>query len=210
MNRTGTGLCFAAAIGLAATLGAQSSTTTTASQPAAASDHEVTISGCLSKAAGGYMLTNARVEPNASASTTTAPGATSTTGAATTTAGNPPPTAAGTTGSTTTTAGAAGTAGEAAAAASPAMTWMLSGDNDLEKHVGHRIQVTGKTSWNASMDRGRTSTTDPSGVGTTAAPPSATTSTATSTSTSTTTASGSADHPRMDVKSIKMVSTSCS
>ena len=191
MNRTETALCFAAAVGLAATLGAQPPATTTASRPVAANDHEVTVSGCLTKAAGGYMLTSARVEPNASASTTTAPGATSTTGTSTTTAAG-----------ATTTAGATGTAG-AAAGASPAMTWMLSGDSDLEKHVGHRIQVTGKTSWNASMDHGRTSTSDPGGVGTTAAPPSTTTSTTTS-------ASGSADHPHLDVKSIKMISTSCS
>ena len=189
MNRTASGLCLAAAVGLAATLSAQSPTTTTAS-PSAAGDREVTISGCLSKAAGGgFTLTNARIEPNASASTTTAPGATTT---------------AGTSGSTTT-AGATGTSGEAASA-SPAMTWMLSGDSDLEKHVGHKIQVTGKTSWKDSMEHGRTSTSTAGGAGTTAAPPSA----ATSTGTSTTTAGGSADQPRLDVKSIKMVSTSCS
>ena len=187
MSRTVSGLCFVAAVGLATTLGAQSPTTTTAS-PSAAGDREVTISGCLSKTAGGYMLNNARVEPTASASTTTAPGATTT---------------AGTTGSTTT-AGATGTSG-GAAEASPAMTWMLSGDSDLEKHVGHKIQVTGKTSWKDSMEHGRTSTSTASGAGTTAAPPSAATSTGTST-----TAGGSADQPRLDVKSIKMVSTSCS
>jgi hypothetical protein len=171
MNRTVSGLCLAAAVGLAATLSAQSPATTTTAP--AANDRDVTISGCLSKASGGYMLTNARVEPNASATTTTAPGSTTTT--------------AGTSGSPTTTAGTTGTTGAAAAASSPAMTWMLSGDNDLEKHVGHKIQVTGKTSWKES--------------------PSAT---STATSTTTGSAAASADHPHLDVKSIKMVSTSCS
>jgi hypothetical protein len=181
MNKTVTGLCVAAAFGLAATLGAQPPTTTTAST----GDREVTISGCLSKAAaGGYTLTNARVEPNASASTTTAPGSTTTTAGATSTAAGSPTTTAG----ATTTAGTSGTAG---AAASPAMTWMLSGDSELEKHVGHKIQVTGKTSWSGSSS------------------PSASTST-TTTSSSTTTAGGAGNQPSLDVKSIKMVSTSCS
>jgi hypothetical protein len=184
MHRTVIGVCFAGAIGLAATLGAQSPTTT-ASQ-SAKSDHEVTISGCLSKGATGYMLNNAHVEPNASASTTTTPGST------TTTASSPTPTT--TTGGATTTAGTTGTTGSAAAAAaaagaaSPAMTWMLSGDSDLEKHVGHKIQVTGKTTWSGS--------------------PSATTGTASTTAT--TTSGASAEQPRLDVKSIKMVSASCS
>lgn len=184
MKRTVTGICFAAAVGLAATLGAQSPSTTTMNQ---GKDHEVTVSGCLSKNAAGYTLTNARVEPNASASTTTAPGSTTTAGATSN------PTASGTASAT---AGTTGTAGSS----SPAMTWMLSGDSDLEKHVGHKIQVTGKTSWDASMDHGRTSTSTASGAGTTA---SATTS-------STAGASHGADEPHLDVKSIKMVSTSCS
>jgi hypothetical protein len=172
MHRSVIGVCFAGVIGLAATLGAQAPTTTATQPPSDKSDREVTISGCLSKGATGFMLTNARVEPNASASTTTAPGAT------TTTAGSP------------TTTGTTGTAGEAAAAASPAMTWSLSGDSDLEKHVGHKIQVTGKTTWNGSPS---------------ARPSAGTTGTA-----ATTTSGASADQPKLDVKSIKMVSTSCS
>lgn len=170
MSRISTGLGFAAAIGLAATLSAQSPTTTAST---AGKDHDVTVTGCLSKASAGFMLTNAHVDPNASSTTTTASGTSTTTGGT-----NP-------------TAGTTGTSGAAAAAA---MTWMVSGDNDLEKHVGHKIQVTGKTSWD---EHSRSSAT-------TAAPPASSTSTTGSTTTS------SNAEPRLDVKSIKMVSTSCS
>jgi hypothetical protein len=176
MKKISTGLCFAAALGLTATLGAQVPTTTASGS--ADKDHEVTVTGCLSKAATGFMLNNAQVDTGTS--TTTTAGSTSTTTAGTT--------------------GTSGTNREAGAAAAP-MSWMLSGDSDLEKHVGHKIQVTGRTSWDASMDRGRTSATTASGAGTTAAPP------ATSTSTTTTTPGSG---PRLDVKSIKMVSASCS
>src|SRR3954452_17272796 len=120
MNRISTGLSLAAAIGLAATLSAQTASTTTAKTD---KDHDVTVTGCLSKAAGGFMLNNARVETGASSSTTTASG--------TTTAGS----------STTSATGTSGTT-PAAAASGAAMSWMLTGDSDLEKHVGHKIQVT--------------------------------------------------------------------
>jgi hypothetical protein len=194
MNKTVSGLCFAAALGLTATLAAQSATT---SQPATTTadkaEHDMTVTGCLAKgAAGGYTLTNARVEPAVagtapgSTSTTTAAGSTSTTAAtaSTTTAGN-----------ATTTAGATGTTG-GSAANTPGMTWMVSGNNDLEKHLGHRIRVTGKTSWTGGMDRSRTSTTA--------------TSTSTTAATGTTAAGSASDQPRLDVKSIKMLSSSCS
>ena len=140
MNRMSTGLCFAAAVGFAATLGAQSPTSTT-SRSTMDKDHDVTVTGCLSKATAGYTLTNARVDTNGS-STTTTPGSA--------------------------TAGTTGTTGSGAASPAGASTWMLSGDSDLEKHVGHKIQVTGKTSWDASMDHARAS-------GTTATPPSTST-----------------------------------
>jgi hypothetical protein len=193
MNRTVSGFCLAAALGLGTTLGAQS-TTTTPGQPATTTDkadREVTMTGCLSKsAAGAFMLSNARIDPTPS-STTTAPESTSTstTAGATTTAGT-------TSTASTTTAGATGTTGGSANA--PAMSWVLSGDNDLEKHLGHKIQVTGKTSWKGPMDQGRTSTTTASGVSTTTA------------ASGTTTAGAASDQPRLDVKSIKMVSPSCS
>jgi len=178
MNAMTTGLCFAAAVGLAATLGAQSPTSTTTSRPMTGDkDHEVTITGCLSKASGGFMLTNARMDTDKSSSTTTAPGST------TTASGS----------STTSATGTSGSTREGAASMS-ASTWMLSGDKDLEKHVGHKITVTGKTTSEGAMEHGRTAATTTSGSGTTAAPPSATT----------------ASEPHLDVKSIKMVSSSCS
>jgi hypothetical protein len=182
MNRTA-GLCFAAALGLTTALGAQT-TTTTPAQPGSTSadkaNHDVTITGCLSKSAnGGYMLTNARMETGSSSTATAA-------GSSTTTAGGA---------GATTTAGATGTTGESSAM--PGTTWMLSGGSDLEKHLGHKIQVTGKTEWTgAAMEHGRSSTTSASGVGTTA-------------TTGTTAAGSSSDQPRLDVKSIKMVSASC-
>lgn len=171
MNRMSTGLCFAAAVGFAVTLGAQAPTSTaTSSRSTMDKEHDVTLTGCLSKATAGYTLTNAHVDTNAASSTTTTPGSA--------------------------TAGTTGTTGNSRDAASSmaASTWMLSGDNDLEKHVGHKIQVTGKTSWDASMDHARA-------AGTTATPPS---------TTSAASAASSTAEPKLDVKSIKMVSSSCS
>jgi len=201
MKRMATSLCVAAAFGCIATLGAQTSTTsTTAGQrtPMADKARDVTITGCLSKGADGkYMLTNARMDDNAvsdrSATTTTG---TSTTTAGTTTAG----TTAGTTTSTTTsTAGAMNTA----------TSWMLAGGSDLDKHVGHKIQVTGRTTWDNPMDRSRTPETTTSAAGTTAG--------TVGTSGTTTTAATEeqrkdmrADQPRLDVQSIKMIAPSCS
>jgi hypothetical protein len=77
------------------------------------------------------------------------------------------------------------------------MSWVLSGHSDLDKHLGHTIQVSGKTRSSGAMDHGRTSTTTASGAGTTAA-------------SGTTTAGASSERPRLEVKSIKMVSSSCS
>jgi len=167
MKRISAGLGFAIAIGLAATLGAQTPPATSqTSRPAMADkDHDVTVTGCLAKGtAGGFQLTNARVEP-ASSTTTTAGGTTTTAGGATTT----------------------GTSGTSAVPGAP-MSWMVSGDNDLEKHVGHKITVTGKTAWDPSMK----STTPPP---------------TTTTATGSTTTAGS--EPRLDVKSIKMVAATC-
>jgi hypothetical protein len=183
MKRISTGLSLAAAIGLAATLSAQT-TSTTARPMTSDKDHEVSVTGCLSKAAGGYMLNNARVDSGTSSSTTTASGGTSTTAGSSTTGGSSTTTA-GTT-RTNPEAGAVGTAGAA-------MSWMLTGNDDLQKHVGHKIQVTGKTTWDSSMDHNRTSA-----------------STSTTATSSTTTSTNSGSEPRLDVKSIKMISSSCS
>jgi len=199
MKRTATGLCVAAAMAWVVGLGAQTSTTT-ASQHSSTMDkeHDVTVTGCLAReAGGGFILNNARMDTGSS-STTTTPGTSTTAGSSTTTESR----------------------SSASMSNTPAMSWMLSGGSDLEKHVGHKIQVTGKTSFDSSMSH--TSTASAAGVGTTAAPPDPTTTTAGTAGTTGTTGSleeqrsrdrdhdTHAQHPKIDVQSVKMISTSCS
>ncbi len=205
MKRTVTALCFAAAFGFA-TLGAQT-TTTTPNQRSAMNDkaaHEVTITGCLAKdpSGSGFMLTNAHVDTNMASSTTGA-GATTT---------------AGTTGATTTNPSGSSMSN------APATTWTLMGGNDLDRHVGHKIQVTGKTSWDGAS-HSPSSTASAAGAGTTAvtANPDPTTTTAGAAGTTGTTGTleeeqrtknrdrgKTMEHPHLDVQSVKMISTSCS
>jgi len=84
------------------------------------------------------------------------------------------------------------------------MTWSLAGGTDLDKHVGHKVQVTGKTSWDTSMDHARTP--EPGATSTTGA-----TSPAAGGATSTESGRrGPRDEPRVDVQSVKMISSSCS
>ena len=213
MTRTVTGLFVAAALGFAVSVGAQSTSTDQryGSDKAA---RDVTVTGCLSKGAeGGFTLTNARMDSSASAagspSTTTASGTTGTTATTTT----------GTTGTTaSTTAGAPSTpsasnAASAGASAAP-VTFMLSGGQDLDRHVGHRIQVTGRTTWDPSMDRTRrdesaaAGTTTATTTATTASTP-ATTTSSPATTTGTSGSMTSSNQPRLEVQSIKMVSTNC-
>jgi hypothetical protein len=185
MKRTVTGLCVAAAFGCIATLGAQTTpTSTTAGQRAPMADKakDVTITGCLAKSPDGkFTLTNAKIDNPTS---TPATGSTSTT-----TAGTPP---AGTTANTT---------------PSTATAWMLAGGTDLDKHVGHKIQVTGRTAWDAAMERNRTDPTT-STTGTTAG--TVGTSGATTTATTEERKDGHTDQPRLDVQSVKMIAPSCS
>jgi hypothetical protein len=197
MTRTTTGLCVAAALGLAVTLGAQTSSPSNPDQRYPKSSekagHEVSVTGCLTKGAdGNFMLTNARIDTGSSSTSTTA-GTTGTTGA--------PP--------TTTTAEPA----PSASSADRPMTWKLEGGKDLDKHVGHKIQVTGRTSWEGSTSPGSTASAAP--------PPPSTTTAAPPTTTGTTGAvpeeqrergksSSSANEPRLDVQSIKMIASSCS
>jgi len=189
MKRTATGLGIAAAVACAVTLGAQTSTTT-AQRTSGTSDksHDVTVTGCLARDTNGsgFMLNNAKMDNGASSTTTTS---------GTTTAG--------TTGATT--------SGTNASAMSngPAMNWTLSGGNDLDKHVGHKIQVTGKTTWDSSMNH-TSSAASPAGAGTTAASPDPTTTAGATAGTTGTRESGHGMQPRLDVESIKMISTSCS
>jgi hypothetical protein len=174
MTRTATGLGIAAALGVAVSLGAQTTSTTTADQRTATrSDkgREISVTGCLARGSDGtYMLNNARMEANTNPTTTTA----GTTGTAGTTA-TPSP-------STTTAAGATTTGAP--------MTWKLEGGSDLDKHVGHKIEVTGRTEWNehSSMPSGSTATTT---TGTSGA------------------SSKMTSEPRLDVSSVKMISSSC-
>src|SRR5262245_53900125 len=134
MTRTTTALSLATLFAVTATLAAQPPSTTTASpQPqtaaaATASSKEISVSGCLARGtSGGFMLTNARVEPPQSASTTTAPDAPTppTAGAGAATAG-----AVGTTGVTPATTEPAGS-GTVAPGPASASTWTLSGGSDL-------------------------------------------------------------------------------
>jgi hypothetical protein len=200
MNRTATGLCIAAAFGLVASMGAQTPTTTTAGQTAATSTHDskdISLTGCLQRGPDGkFILANARMDsdmhPSASTGTTT--GST----AGTTGTSNPP---------TGTTAGAA--TGSSAGAMDAASTWALEGGQDLEKHVGHKVQVTGR----AAKDT--MSKDDAAAAATTA-----TGSTATTGTTGTTGAAAGEQRrsdrdmknsgQRLDVKSVKMIAASCS
>ena len=187
MNRLMTGFGVAAAFGLAATLSAQTTTTSSAATQHA-SDHEMTITGCLERGAGGnYVLEHARMDDDKSRS-----GAYPTTGATTT---------AGTTGTTaatgTTTASEGTTAGAMNATGS---TWTLEGDRDLDKHVGHRVQVTGKEVSSSAKDD-HTATTTSSTTGTTG-----------STAVTGEQRHSMSEHANrtLDVKSVKMISASCS
>jgi hypothetical protein len=186
MARIATGLGVAAALSWAVALGAQTpSTSATAGQRTSAdAAKEITITGCLSKGADGkYILTNAKLD-------------------------NPADATAGTSGTTPPAPATGATAGTMNTAAS----WALSGGTDLDKHVGHKIQVTGKPAMDSSMDRSRTPDTTAAAAGT---PPAAG---AVGTSGSTATAAAeeqrkkdaNANQPRLDVQSVKMVAATCS
>jgi hypothetical protein len=181
MKRTATGLCVAVAFGCIATLGAQ--TPPPAGQRTTTADKakEVTITGCLTKGADGkFTLNNARMDNPMAGSTAT-----------------------GTSG--TTTAGTATPPGGAMSQA-PAMTWALAGGSDLDKHVGHKIQVTGKTAWD-SMDRSKMPETTSAATAAGTAGTSGTTSTAAAQEQR---KDPLADQPRVDVQSVKMIAPSCS
>ncbi|HZT77353.1 MAG TPA: hypothetical protein VFA27_11885 [Vicinamibacterales bacterium] len=184
MTRTATGLGIAAALGFAVSLGAQTTTTTTpptsTTQSTSATtagqhsmrgdkDHDVTVTGCLARGSDGtFMLNNARMD-NGNSSTTTTTGTTGS-GAVGTTAAEP--------------------SGRQHANGA-AMSWTLEGGKDLERHVGHEIQVTGRTDWNEHSSM------------------SSSTSTTTTTGTSGSSSSMKAGGARLDVSSVKMISSSC-
>jgi hypothetical protein len=208
-----TGCSVAAALAFAVSAAAQTATSTTADMQSRMNDaamHDLSVTGCLEKATdGGYILTNGRLDmavTDQSRTSTTSPG-----------------TATGTTGSVPT-----NTAEAANAGLGSAMTWFLQGGTDLETHLGHRVQVMGKSSWSPTasptVDRSRT---NPTSTTATAGAAATTTSAAGSTTTgATTTAGGTAPtttansasttagkgvaQPRLDVQSVKTIAASCS
>jgi len=168
-----------------ATLGAQTPAPTTQRSDAA---KEITLTGCLSKGADGkYMLTNAKLD-------------------------NPSTATAGTSGTTTP---PTSTPSATAGAMNTAASWTLSGGTDLDKHVGHKIQVTGKAAMDATMDH-RTPDSTAAAAGSTAAAAGSTAAGTVGTSGSTATAAEEQRKetkdtaPRLDVSSVKMVAATCS
>jgi hypothetical protein len=212
-------MCIAGTFACAVSVGAQSTTTDQRSRMSEnAAGHAVTVTGCLTKSGdGSYMLTNARMDTSmgdrSDATTTSGTGSTTASGTSGTTGGTA---VAG--GSTVGTTGSASTPTNTAEAANAgmgsAMSWLLHGGSDLDKHVGHKVQVSGRTSWDASAAHSHPDTTASSGTTATGTSATSTTSAAPPTASSSTTPSGSghdmqASEPRLDVQSVKMVSASC-
>lgn len=183
MTRSAIGFGLAAALSMAVSLGAQ---TTPQTHP---DNDNVSVTGCLQRdATGGYILSNAQIDRNESGATTT--GTTGTTGTTTT--------------SGTTTAGATAEAGAAGAGS----TWKLEGSSsDLDRHVGHKVTVTGHEKSMSSSAGTSTGTT----TGTTATT-TGTTGTTGTTMTGQEHQRSASSHPDrlLDVKSVKMISSSCS
>ena len=197
MKRMATGLGVAAALGCFVTLGAQTpSTSASAGQRTTAdSAKEISVTGCLSKGADGkYILTNAKLD-------------------------NPTGATAGTSG--TTNPSPATTPGATAGGMNNAASWTLSGGTDLDKHVGHKIQVTGKAAMDGAMDHGRTPDTTAAAAGSaatgaTAETPAAAGAVGTTGSTATAAAEEqrkkdtNPNQPKLDVQSVKMIAATCS
>jgi hypothetical protein len=185
MTRLATGLCVAAALSCALNAQTPSTSATAGQRTSMDSAREVTLTGCLSKGADGkFILNNAKLD-------------------------NPTGATAGTSGSTTP---APASTPSATAGANAATSWALSGGTDLDKHVGHKIQVTGKTAMDSTMDH-RTPDTTAAAAGT----PAAGSATPTGTSGSTATAAAeeqrnksNANQPRLEVQSVKMIAATCS
>jgi hypothetical protein len=201
MTRTATGLCVAAAFGFVAATGAQTPTSSATGQTATATSRDakdIDVTGCLQRSADGkFILTNARVDSNM-----TRPGTTGTTGS----------TAAGTTGTTSTATTAAGSTATATVS-DAANTWTLNGGQDLDKHVGHKVQVTGR----AAMDMPRKDDDVAKGTTSTATGSTATTGTTGATGGATTAGEQRRSDretkdsgPRLEVKSVTMIASSCS
>jgi hypothetical protein len=188
------GCTLAAAVALAASLGAQTATSTGDQRMKDASTSDRTVVGCLTRGADGkYMLTNARMDMGGAADHARA--------------------ATGTTGTLPT-----NTAEAVEANMGSAMTWLLQG-SDLDKHVGHQVQVTGRSAASAGPSMTTTGATTGSSTSTTGATTTTgTTAGATTTTTSPTTTAGETTTagaanvaaPRLDVTSVKTLAPHCS
>lgn len=162
----GVGLAIATTGAVAAQAAARSQTPSMTTRSQA---HEIKLTGCVSRASDGtFLLTNARVEPART------PAATAGSGASTT---------AGTTGST------AARPTEPAGSGTSGTTWRLEGGSDLAHHVGHTLEVTGRTESESTP-------------GSLTAPP--------QTTSSGTPGAEEGTHPRaLEVQAIKVISTNC-
>jgi hypothetical protein len=196
MKRTAIGFCVAAALSCVATLGAQiPSTSTSADQRTPTTDKakEISVTGCLSKGADGkYVLTSAKIDSPADAT-------------------------AGTSGTTTPPATAGTTPSTPSATANAASTWALSGGSDLDKHVGHKVQITGKATMDSRMPDPTAAAAGSAATGSAATGAVAAGTVGTSGSTATAAAeeqrnkdTRSASQPQLDVQSVKMIAATCS
>src|SRR5262249_21131445 len=145
--------------GCVATLAAQTPPTSSA-QRSSSDSKDLIVTGCLERGADGmFTLANAREEAKSEASAATG------------------------------TTGTSSTATSGTSSSTPSHNYRLEGGTDLEKHVGHKIQVTGMLKEGASSPGAAAGT---STAGTSGA------------------ASGKADAKQLDVKSVKMIAASCS
>jgi len=191
MKKTVTGVCIAAAFGFVVSVGAQTTTSgTTAATTTTSDSHDLTVVGCLQRGSdGNYLLTNARMD-----------------------GANDRSSATGTTGTTSSTTTSGSTTSSTPRSTSPATTatWSLRGGNDLDKHVGHTIQVTGR----ALAAGGSEADTTAGTTGSTASASGTSSTTGTSGSATTTTPddpqSSTSSAKKLDVKSVKMIASSCS
>jgi hypothetical protein len=193
MKRTFGALCLSTALALGATASAQQPG---ANQPARndgvttpadyeqtntknpAAEGSITLTGCVDRANDGtYELKNARNESAATGGAASASTPTGTSGTAT-----------GTTGTT-------GTNSTGATGNGMPSTWVLKSTTDLAPHVGHQVQITGRTS---------SSSTTASNT------PDATTSSQTTTTTSAKMKDAGQKVSSVDVQSVRMISSSCS
>jgi collagen type VII alpha len=176
------------------------------------SDQTVTVTGCI--------------QQDTSSSMGRSSGATGTTGAAGTTgsSGSTGSTASGTTGASGT-AGASGSRGtdyvltnvkmaqgSSTSGLGTATRVSLSGqDAELQKHLNHQVEVSGRLSAASASMSGSTSGTTSGTTGSTASGTTGSTSGTTAGSTGSRTGSGSSmsDLPKLQVSSIKMVSATC-